>query len=391
MKRKWNFSTPRVEGRAARQAYVGLPEGLWGHEMGREGFSSAVVQMYHRNPPSAWAAIDEHLQPRLLQTEGIAGTDSPWSAAELLVNEHMRYRFWRTERSMDHLVRNSDGDELLFIHRGTAEMFCDFGHISLEQGDYFVMPRGTTWRIETGVRVEALLIESTNTPYALPDVGPLGRNMPFDLGVLGVPNLDEQFRSQDRKGPGTVRVKRGHRIGALTYPFNPLDAEGWQGDLYPIRLNMRDIRAIHSYRSPLVPSAYSTFVSDQFVVCSMVPHPAITDPEAIKLPSFHDNLDFDEIMFMHDGDKTHRPGIFRPGVMTHHPRGFTHGPQPAAMHLMNSKEPMAQPNTFIMVETRHPVQAGRDAQACEFAGYAMSWRDAVKFAPDANENSPGSA
>ena len=28
---------------------------------------------------------------------------------------------------MDHLARNTDGDELMFIHRGSASLLCDFG------------------------------------------------------------------------------------------------------------------------------------------------------------------------------------------------------------------------------------------------------------------------
>ena len=36
-------------------------------------------------------------------------------AAELLHNAHCRVRFWNCPGSMNHLVRNSDGDELLFI------------------------------------------------------------------------------------------------------------------------------------------------------------------------------------------------------------------------------------------------------------------------------------
>ena len=50
---------------------------------------------------------------------------------------------------MDHLVRNGDGDELLFVHAGAGDLFCDFGHLSYRDGDYIVLPRGTMWRIET--------------------------------------------------------------------------------------------------------------------------------------------------------------------------------------------------------------------------------------------------
>ena len=47
---------------------------------------------------------------------------------------------------MEHLVRNSDGDELIFIHEGAGELYCDYGHLSVRDGDYVLLPRGTSWR-----------------------------------------------------------------------------------------------------------------------------------------------------------------------------------------------------------------------------------------------------
>ena len=30
---------------------------------------------------------------------------------------------------MDRLARNADGDELLFVHEGAGDLFCDYGHL----------------------------------------------------------------------------------------------------------------------------------------------------------------------------------------------------------------------------------------------------------------------
>ena len=67
-------------------------------------------------------------------------------------------------------------------------------------------------------------------------------------------------------------------LSTVGYPFNPLDAVGWKGDLSPVRLNLRDIRPLMSHRFHLPPSAHTTFVADRFVVCSFVPRPFETDP-----------------------------------------------------------------------------------------------------------------
>ena len=54
-----------------------------------------------------------------------------------------------------------------------------------------------------------------------------------------------------------------------------------------------------SHRYHLPPSAHTTFVADRFVVCSFVPRPFETDPGAMKVPFFHNNDDYDEVIFYH--------------------------------------------------------------------------------------------
>jgi homogentisate 1,2-dioxygenase len=92
-----------------------------------------------------------------------------------------------------------------------------------------------------------------------------------------------------------VRVKRRNALSTITYPYNPLDAVGWHGDLAPVRLNWRDIRPISSHRFHVPPSAHTTFVADRFVVCTFCPRPIESDPGALKVPFFHNNDDYDEV------------------------------------------------------------------------------------------------
>ena len=102
----------------------------------------------------------------------------------------------------------------------------------------------------------------------------LGRHLPFDAGVFDVPEIDDAFRAQaGERQTTTVRIKCGGKLSGLIYPFNPLDAEGWQGDLYPIRLNIHHIRSISSHRAEVVPSGHVTFLSDRFHVCTAMPTP----------------------------------------------------------------------------------------------------------------------
>ena len=168
MSKKWNFKAPLSRGIAPRQAHADVPEGLWERELARNAFFGASTHFYHRNPPTGWNSTDEQgpHRHRFDTRNDILKSTSPWDARELASNASVRIRFWKTSGDMDHLVRNADGDELLFIHAGTCELFCDFGHITLAKGDYFILPRGTLWRIEVQASVEVLLIESTDAARA---------------------------------------------------------------------------------------------------------------------------------------------------------------------------------------------------------------------------------
>src|SRR5437763_526621 len=107
--RRW-ISLPRIEGTASRQAHADLPEGTYERELGKEGFYGPSTQMVHRHAPTGWSAFEGALRPRAFDTNALeAVSGSPWDATLLLSNASVKLRFWRTGKSMDHLVRNSDG------------------------------------------------------------------------------------------------------------------------------------------------------------------------------------------------------------------------------------------------------------------------------------------
>ena len=241
---RW-ISLPRVEGTASRQAHADLPPGTFERELGREGFYGPATQMYHRHAPTGWSDVQGPLRPRALDTTHIEQpVASPWQATLLLANPAVKIRFWKSDMAMDHLVRNADGDELLFVHQGEAELFCDYGHLSIREGDYVVLPRGTMWRITHEAPVALLLVEASNDSYRLPDKGLVGGHAIFDPAMLDTPKIDDAFIAQQTEEPWQVQVKRRGQISTLTYPFNPLDAVGWHGSLLPVRINWRDIRPL---------------------------------------------------------------------------------------------------------------------------------------------------
>ena len=376
MKRWIGF--PKVEGESSRQAHARLPDGTYERELGKEGFFGPATHMYHRRPPTGWTAFDGPLKPRAFDTTKFDGHGaSPWDARRLLRNAHLQFRAWALTGAMDHLVRNSDGDELLFVHDGAGELFCDYGHLTLRDGDYVVLPRGTMWRIEATAPMSLLLLEATNSSYMLPDKGLVGPHAIFDEAMLDTPTLDDAFRAQQDEREWRVVVKRRDQLTTITFPYSPLDAVGWKGDLVPVRINWRDIRPLMSHRYHLPPSAHTTFVANRFVVCTFVPRPFETDPDAIKIPFFHNNDDFDEVIFYHRGEFFSRDNI-HPGMITMHPCGFTHGPHPGALKNMLEQKNPGTNEVAVMIDARDALEVAPDAESVEWRGYVDSWKPKPK-------------
>ncbi len=365
----------RVEGTASRQAHCDLPEGTYEREMSKEGFFGPAAFFHHRHPPTGWTDFSGPLQPRAFDLARLAGdSSSPWAASEVLTNGHCRIRFWRLGSSMGRLARNADGDELLFVHAGAGDLYCDFGHLGIAAGDYVVLPRGTMWRVECAAPLEALLVEATNSSYMLPDKGLLGNHAIFDPALLDTPRVDAAFVAQQSDSdPWQVEVKRRNQVSLITYPFNPLDVVGWHGELAAVRINVRDIRPVMSHRYHLPPSAHTTFLANRFVVCTFAPRPFETDPGALKVPFFHNNDDYDEVLFYHAGEFFSRDNI-HPGMLTLHPGGFTHGPHPKALKRMFRQEKPGTDEYAVMIDTRDALEVMAPAGAVEWTGYVDSWK-----------------
>jgi homogentisate 1,2-dioxygenase len=371
--KRW-ISHPKAEGVHSRQAHADLPEGTYEREMGKEGFFGPSCHFHHVHRPTDWSSFDGELQPRAFDLNLLPEPGpGPWEAAAVLGNGDVSLRLWRCDRPMDHLARNSDGDELLFVHDGAGHLFCDWGHLEYRDGDYLVLPRGAMWRLEPTAATTLLMIEATESSYQLPEKGILGPHAIFDPAVLDTPRIDEAFRRQQAEVETVVRVKRRGRVATMRYPFNPLDAIGWHGDLTAVRLNWRDIRPLMSHRYHLPPSAHTTFVARNFIVCTFCPRPIESDPGALKVPFFHNNDDYDEIIFYHRGQFFSRDNI-HPGMMTVHPCGFTHGPHPKAFDIGAKAGRKETDEVAVMIDTRFPVDVATMPEGVEQRAYVDSWK-----------------
>ena len=364
-----------AQGEHSRQAHADLPEGTYEREVSKEGFFGPAAFLYHRRPPTGWSDFEGPLRPRAFDLNRLnEAAPSPWNAPVVLHNAACEMRFWKLAEPMPALARNADGDQLLFVHAGAGDLFCDYGRIAYEPGDYIYLPRGTMWRLSPAEPTAILTIQATNGHFTLPDKGMLGGHAIFDPAMLDTPVMDDAFRThQAQDGETRVEIKKRGQVSTVTYPYNPLDAVGWHGELAPVRLNVRHIRPVVSHRYHLPPSVHTTFLADRFVVCTFTPRPFETDPGAIKVPFFHNNDDYDEVLFYHAGDFFSRDHI-EAGMLTFHPSGFTHGPHPKALKNMFSQPKAATDEYAVMIDARDPLDVGEGAAAVENGAYVDSWK-----------------
>ncbi len=354
-------------GKTTRFAHVALPAGTVEEEHGREGFFGAVSHLYHLHPPTGWTSIDGPLRPRAFHATDLpAPGDERALPVELLVNDEVRLSLWHRTTELPFFFRNADGDDVLFCHRGSGTFETDYGPLTYGQGDYVVLPRGTTYRVVPTAPSTFYCIQTTDGVRP-PDRGLLGPNAIWDESCLRIP----EAHAFDEAGDFEVVIKRQGLLTSVRYPFHPLDVVGWKGDLTPFVLSIDDIRPIVAPGYHLPPSVHTTFQADGAVICTFLPRPLESDPEALSVPFFHRNIDYDETIFYHDGDFFSRDGI-EAGSLTWHPQGIHHGPHPKALANMGTKEWTDE--KAVMIDARKPLEMTEAAESVEWSEYWATWQ-----------------
>ena len=364
---------PYIKGRVTPQAHVGVPEGTFEDEYARNGFSGRYAHLYRSEPPVNWIEISGPLKPRAYDLNRVVdgtGQDYLESRHCYLENSDVRLLFAHVSESMLFYFRNADADEVFFVHAGKGSLETDFGSLQYESGDYLVVPRGTVYRFVPKEKTDLLIIESFSE-IRIPDKGILGQHALFDPAILKTPDPLVPMEKPISHGRFDLKIQRCGQITSVIYPFCPLNTVGWKGTLTVWQLNVRDIRPVLSDRYHLPPSAHSTFVANNFVICTFLPRPLENgDPLAMKVPFYHSNIDFDEVLFYHQGQFFSRAGI-QEGMLTFHPQGIHHGPQSQA--VSRSREIQKTNEIAVMIDTKNPLFPTKESEKIEISEYWRSW------------------
>ncbi|MFF4594101.1 homogentisate 1,2-dioxygenase [Amycolatopsis sp. CA-161197] len=317
-------------GTVLRQAITGYDalDGLHEDMLTRQGFAGRDTQLYRRHEPTKWTRVEgntNHVDIDGARLEPTDLADPAGGPMRLFHNDAVSIWVSRRSADMPFSVRNADGDEIYFVHRGTGTFYTEFGPLPYEPGDWVLVPKGVTYRIRPETSDNYLLLIESTEELGLADAGPIGRRAPFDtdLFVVPTPQLDELGDGRNDAGEYPLRLKFRNEYTSIFYDFDPIDVEGWKGDLFPMKMNIRDYRPVMSDRIHIMPSAYGIFASPSSLVGNMVQRPYETAPDAEPVPPYHRNMDYDEFIFVHGGTAMGLP--VAPASISLTPQGMHHG------------------------------------------------------------------
>jgi len=354
------------KGRTPRQAHTDL-DGLKDDELGREGFSGRAAQLYRRNDPTKYRVEGDY---RLRNINGNAlepadRSDARGLAMPLFENDDCRVLLSRRREAMPIYRRNVRGDESYFIHRGSGYFETEFGTIDYEPGDYVVLPKAVTYRqIPTDEESFALICE-TRAELQIADFGVFGRHAPFDPTLLTVP--EPRVLQGDGRDEWEVLIVHDDGVSSLFYTHNPCDVEGWKGDLFPFKFNIRDWNSILSDSIHLPPSVHTFMQAEGVVLCHFLPRPAESREGTERVPYYHRNADYDELILYHDGTFLGHP--LPTGLIAHSPQGIHHGaPEELREHARATHDEIDHIDwQLISIDTRRTLRPSSELLAHEAA------------------------
>jgi homogentisate 1,2-dioxygenase len=363
------------------------PNGKLYHEelFSTEGFDNNYSLLYHVHAPTKIRQVGEpysvapevvaskQLQHRSLKGFDVKPADDFLEArTPLMVNGDVVISVAAPRASMtDYFFKNTDADELLFIHEGSGRLKTAYGEVPFEYGDYVLIPRGTVYQVEFETAANRLLVVESFSPITFPKrylsrFGQLQEHAPFCERDIKTPL---HLETHDEQGDFRFLIKKQGVIYPYSYANHPFDLVGWDGYHYPWAMSIHDFEPITG-RVHQPPPVHQTFAAAGYVICSFVPRLFDYHPLAIPAPYNHSNIDSDEVLYYVDGDFMSRKHVER-GMFTLHPGGIPHGPHPGTYEGSIGKKETLE--LAVMIDTFKPLQLTRQALAVEDPDYYKSW------------------
>lgn len=352
-----------------------------------EGFSNDYSLMYHCHPPTQIIKTEPPIsvapiiaEEKMLKHRSFEGfnilpaKDFLQSRIPVLVNNDCHIVLAAPQESMkDYFYKNTDADEMIFIHEGSGILKTMYGELPFSHGDYLVIPRGTIYQVQFKDGNNRLFIVESFSPIRFPKryqskYGQLLEHAPFCERDIRPPQNLQTF---DETGDFLIKAKKKGMLYGLHYGTHPFDIIGWDGCCYPFAFSIHDFEPITG-RVHQPPPVHQTFEANNFVVCSFCPRLFDYHPDAIPAPYNHSNIDSDEVLYYVEGEFMSRKNVTR-GMITLHPAGIPHGPHPGAVEKSIGARETKE--LAVMVDTFHPLMLTKEALDIENDDYVMSWAE----------------
>ncbi|MBN8640793.1 MAG: homogentisate 1,2-dioxygenase [Flavobacteriales bacterium] len=352
---------------------------------GTVGFDGMSTNSYHEQRPTQVKEIRSQysVAPKIAKTNNIQSyklrgfevapqDDFLESRKIVLTNSDLHIVLAAPRKSTtDYFYKNTDSDEMIFIHQGSGKLRTIYGNLDFKYGDYLIVPRGMIYKIDFDTEDNRLFIVESHSPIYTPKqyrnwFGQLLEHSPFCERDIRRP---EELETYNEKGEFIIKVKKKDEIFEMVYASHPFDVIGYDGFNYPYAFSIHDFEPITG-RIHLPPPVHQTFETNAFVVCSFVPRLYDYHPQSIPAPYNHSNIDADEVLYYVDGDFMSRNDV-KPGNISLHPAGIPHGPHPgAAERSIGKKETL---ELAVMVDTFKPLMVTEEAMKIADETYFQSW------------------
>ena len=191
---------------------------------GTIGFDGMSSLMYHVHRPTQVKEVlkSYDVSPKIAVAKnmlslGINGfaaqpkADYLESRVPVLVNNDCHIVLAAPSSSLtDYFYKNTDCDELLFVHEGSGKLRTMLGNIEFSDGDYLLVPRGMIYQIEFETETNRLFIVESHRPLYTPKryrnwFGQLLEHSPFCERDLRRPT---ELETHDKKGDFIIKVKK---------------------------------------------------------------------------------------------------------------------------------------------------------------------------------------
>ena len=269
---------------------------------GTEGFHGVSSLLYHYHRPTMVSkigdsidlnpksAINNNIVSRMLQGFNIKPKeDFIESRDPMLFNNDVQIDLASPKKGKaEYFYKNSDCDEVLFIHKGEGTLRTMFGELRFKYADYVIIPRGTIYQIEFDNDHNKLLIIESKSPIVTPKryrnkFGQLLENSPFCERDIKLP---KNLKTNNKKGEFLIKIKKEGLLHDISYASHPFDVVGWDGYCFPYIFSALNFEPITG-RIHQPPPVHQTFEGNNFVICTFAPRLYDYHPKSIPAPYNH--------------------------------------------------------------------------------------------------------